>query len=76
MSTIVSEFTTQLTISSSMPGVIAIGFLIALLLEIEIIRAFKKDLIQPGIHVLAAAIVPLILVFLTWMMVRIIDLVY
>ncbi len=76
MSTIVSEFTTQLTISSSMPGVIAIGFLIALLLEIEVIRAFKKNLVQPGFRVLAVAIIPFTLVFLTWMMVRIIDLVY
>ena len=75
MSTIVSEFTTQLTISSSMPGVIAIGFLIALLLEIEIIRAFRKNLSQPGVRALSTAMVPLTLVFLTWMVVRIVDLV-
>lgn len=75
MSTIVSEFTTQLTISSSMPGVIAIGFLIALLLEIEIIRAFRKNLSQPGVRVLSTAMAPLTLVFLTWMIVRIVDLV-
>ncbi|MHB0989056.1 MAG: hypothetical protein ACYC3P_10400 [Bellilinea sp.] len=75
MSTIVSEFTTQLTISSSMPGVIAIGFLIALLLEIEIIRAFRKNLSQPEVRALSTAIRPLTLVFLTWMIVRIVDLV-
>ena len=75
MSTIVSEFTTQLTISSSMPGVIAIGFLIALLLEIEIIRAFRKNVSQSGVRALSTAMVPLTLVFLTWMIVRIVDLV-
>ena len=75
MSTIVSEFTTQLTISSSMPGVIAIGFLIALLLEIEIIRAFRKNASQPGVRALSTVIMPLTLVFLTWMIVRIVDLV-
>ncbi len=75
MSTIVSEFTTQLTVSSSMPGVIAIGFLIALLLEIEIIRAFRKNSSQPGVRALSTALVPLVLVFLTWMIVRIVDLV-
>ena len=58
-----------------MPGVIAIGFLIALLLEIEIIRAFRKNLSQPGVRALSTAMVPLTLVFLTWMIVRIVDLV-
>jgi len=76
MSTIVSEFTTQLTNSSSMPGVIAVGLLIALLIEIEILRAFKQKVDQPGIRVLAIAIIPLSLVFMTWMAARIYDLVY
>ncbi|HWR66922.1 MAG TPA: hypothetical protein VN364_12465 [Bellilinea sp.] len=76
MSTIVSEFTTQLSTSSSLPGVIAIGFLIAVLVEIEIIRAFKQHYVRPGVRVLSAIGVPLTLVFVTWMVARVIDLVY
>ncbi len=76
MSTIVSEFTTQLTNSSSMPGVIAVGFLIAIMVEIEIIRAFKQKYVKPGMRVFATAMVPLTLVFITWMFARIIDLIY
>lgn len=76
MSTIVSEFTTQLSTSSSLPGVVAVGFLIALLVEIEIIRAFKQQYVKPGVRVLSAIGVPLTLVFVTWMVARVIDLVY
>jgi len=76
MSTIVSEFTTQLSTSSSLPGVIAVGFLIALLVEIEIIRAFKQHNIKTSVPVLAIAGIPLTLVFVTWMVARVIDLVY
>lgn len=76
MSTIVSEFTTQLSTSSSMPGVVAVGLLIAVLVEIEIIRAFKPQEVKPGVRVLSAIGMPLTLVFVTWMVARVIDLVY
>lgn len=75
MSTIVSEFTTQLTAATSLTGVIAIGFLIMLLLEIEIIRAHSQDKVKNSVIVLRIALIPMALIFLTWMATRFVDLV-
>lgn len=76
MSTIVSEFTTQLTAGNSLPGIIAIGFLIALLLEVEIIRAHDQSRVKNSVKVLRTALVPLAMVFFIWMTTRFIDLIY
>lgn len=75
MSTIVSEFTTQLTAATSLTGVIAIGFLIMLLIEIEIIRAHSQDKVKNSVIVLRIALIPMALIFLTWMSTRFVDLV-
>lgn len=75
MSTIVSEFTTQLTAATSLTGVIAIGFLIMLLIEIEIIRAHSQDKVKNSVIVLRIALIPMALIFLTWMSTRSVDLV-
>lgn len=75
MSTIVSEFTTQLTAATSLTGVIAIGFLIMLLIEIEIIRAHSQDKVKNSVIVLRIALIPMALIFLTWMATRFVDLV-
>lgn len=76
MSTIVSEFTTQLTAGNSLPGIIAIGFLIALLLEVEIIRAHDQSRVNNSLKVFRTALVPLAMVFVIWMTTRFIDLIY
>ncbi len=76
MSTIVSEFTTQLTAGNSLPGIIAIGFLTALLLEIEVIRAQDQSRGKNSIKVLRTALVPFAMVFFVWMATRFIDLIY
>jgi len=75
MSTIVSEFTTQLTAGNSLPGIVTIGFLIALLLEIEIIRAHDHNRVKNSVKILRTALVPLAMVFLIWMTTRFVDLV-
>jgi len=76
MTTIVSEFTTQLTAGNSLPGIIAIGFLIALLLEVEIIRAHDQSRVNNSLKVFRTALVPLAMVFIIWMTTRFIDLIY
>jgi len=76
MSTLVSEFTTQMTINTSMLGVIAMGFLIAFFVELEVIRAYRPKLVRRSFKILTVAILPLALVFVTWMVARILDLIY
>lgn len=76
MSTIVSEFTTQMTINTSMLGVMAMGFLIAFFLELEVIRAFKPAQVKRSVKVLSVVILPLALIFVSWMAARIIDLTF
>lgn len=76
MSTLVSEFTTQMTINTSMLGVLAMGFFIAFFLELEIIRAFKPTVVKRSVKLLSVVILPLSLVFVAWMAARIIDLIY
>jgi Pyruvate/2-oxoacid:ferredoxin oxidoreductase gamma subunit len=76
MSTIVSEFTTQMTINTSMLGVIAMGFLIAFVVELEMIRTFKPDFVKRAWQVLKVPMIPLASIFVAWMAARLIDLIY
>lgn len=75
MSTIVSEFTTQLTAANAAPGVIAIGLLIFLLIEIEVVRAIKQEHVKGLFSVLRTIVFPLVLVYGIWMATRFFDLI-
>jgi len=75
MSTIVSEFTTQLTAANAAPGVIAIALLIFLFLEIEVVRAVKQERVKGLFSVLRAIIFPLAIVYGVWMATRFFDLI-